>query len=81
MSYLLTCLLATHLDVVPVTNGVVGVIYGRGALDNKSSVMVSKFNTLTWWWWPDNFLPTEFLVAIEPDNETSLLHHGATATI
>ena len=46
-------MLAAHLDVVPVANGtwkvaepfegriVDGVIYGRGALDDKSSVMVS----------------------------------------
>lgn len=46
-------MLAAHLDVVPVANGtwkvaepfegriIDGVIYGRGALDDKSSVMVS----------------------------------------
>ena len=52
-------MLAAHLDVVPVANGtwkvaqpfegriLDGVIYGRGALDDKSSVMVSDLNTLT----------------------------------
>ena len=52
-------MLAAHLDVVPVANGtwkvaqpfegriIDGVIYGRGALDDKSSVMVSDLNTLT----------------------------------
>ena len=47
-------LLAAHMDVVPVANGtwkiaepfagsiIDGVIYGRGALDDKSSVMVSN---------------------------------------
>ncbi len=49
-------MLAAHMDVVPVANGtwkmadpfegsiIDGVIYGRGALDDKSSVMVSHFH-------------------------------------
>jgi acetylornithine deacetylase/succinyl-diaminopimelate desuccinylase-like protein len=51
-------MLAAHLDVVPVANGtwkiaqpfegriIDDVIYGRGALDDKSSVMVSDFEYL-----------------------------------
>ena len=51
-------MLAAHLDVGPVANGtwkvaqpfegriIDGVIYGRGALDDKSSVMVSDFEYL-----------------------------------
>lgn len=51
-------MLTAHLDVVPVANGtwnvadpfegaiIDGVIYGRGALDDKSSVMVITFNSL-----------------------------------
>lgn len=52
-------MLAAHLDVVPVANGtwkvadpfegriIDGIIYGRGALDDKSSVMVSCCLCLT----------------------------------